>query len=147
MRCAAISKFLRMHVLFLSLGACIPTLPQPDAQDRAARLASYQQNERAIALLPGVQRVAVTATAAVITVDGNANTSTILDDVARVTGLPTSAIVVRAEPATINLLRMGPWTVAATSRWPLIGTAIALLALFASGAGYLAWRLRPRSSH
>ena len=145
MRCAAITKLLRTHLLILLLSACIPELPQPDAKDRVNQLASNQQNERAIGLLPGVYRVAVTATAVVVTVDNNANAPTIIDDVARVTGLPTHAVVIRRNPTAVGLVRMGPWTVVATSRWPLISTAVALLTLLAGGAGYLAWRLRPRT--
>ncbi|MBP9088262.1 MAG: hypothetical protein KBG15_19220 [Kofleriaceae bacterium] len=93
-----------------------------------------------------MHRVAVTATAAVVTVDAKANATAITNDVARVTGLPPSAIVVRPEPATISLVKVGPWTLAAASRWPLVGAAIAILAVFAGAAGYLAWRMRPDRS-
>ncbi len=125
----------------VSLSACIPQLPAPDSH--GSRMAQVQ-TERAIALLPGVRRAAVTATAAVVTVNATANVTAIAADVARVTGLTPTAIVVQREPAATVLLRMGPWILAEKSRWPLVVTAVAILALFASAAGYLAWRVRPR---
>jgi hypothetical protein len=141
-RAAAMAKLCMVWAFGVSLCGCIPELPAPDAHER--RLAQVQ-TERAIAILPGVRRAAVTATAAVVTVNATAaDVTAIAGDVVRVTGLPTTAIVVLREPATTVLLRMGPWTLAEKSRWPLVGTAITILGLVASVAGYLAWRMRPR---
>lgn len=51
-RCAAEqASFLRLSALIVSLSACIPQLPQPNAQDRPKRTVSFQQTERAVALL------------------------------------------------------------------------------------------------
>ncbi len=138
-----IPRLLQLSALSVLLSACVPQLPDPAAQQH--QQVSYQQTERAIALLPGVRRVVVTATAAVVTADANTGTATITSDIARITGLPTSAIVVRPAPTTVSLLKIGPWTVAASSRWPLVGAAVALLGLLAIATGFLAWRIRPRS--
>ena len=136
------AKLFMWWIFGVLLCGCIPQLPAPDAHER--RLAQVQ-TERAIAILPGVRRAAVTATAAVVTVNATADVTAIANEVVRVSGFPTTAIVVVREPATTVLLRMGPWTIAEKSRWPLVGTALTILGLVASAAGSLAWRMRPRS--
>ncbi len=135
------ATLLLLYAFGILLSACIPQVPTPDTHDSHVAQA---QTERAIAILPGVRHAAVTATAAVVTIDATANSTAITADVAKVTGLPPHAIVVHREPTTTVLLHMGPWILAAKSRWPLVGSAVAILGLFASAAGYLAWRVRPR---
>ena len=113
-RLHAMATLLLLYAFGILLSACIPQVPTPDTHDSHVAQA---QTERAIAILPGVRHAAVTATAAVVTIDATANSTAITADVAKVTGLPPHAIVVHREPTTTVLLHMGPWILAAKSRW------------------------------
>jgi hypothetical protein len=161
----------RLLVLAIALAACAPEIPSPADHQRAVDRADADRLAGAVATLPGVTaarvelardladplaplpaagaRVAAPPRAAVVVVadprtdaDAVAAASRALAVAAGVPAPRVAVAVARAPRATAELVRVGPFEVAAGSAAALRATLLALLAIIAAAAAQVALRHR-----
>jgi type III secretory pathway lipoprotein EscJ len=156
---------MRAALLLLSLFACAPTIDGPVERQRTRDRHDADRLAAQLAQLPGAIRAEVTlhrpivdpltrlatppSAAVLVVIDDGADRQAITRGaLALVRGtapeIAEPAIVVELGAVRPALSRVGPFTVAASSRGPLIGALAGGLGLVALLAGYLAWRERWR---